>query len=178
MQNRISRRGLVAAAAAAALSGCSNEKQAPFVTPLNDASFGTALRSPKMKNRVALVEIGAPWCPPCREYARAVAEIEKHPPKHVSFFSVTVSNGDKEPTPDTTTLRMLLDAEAIPTMLVVMDGEIVKRLVGFGGREELNDIVKRLDAIMEDEDPDTVQGGLRLLNWKSGPQRRDVDRMA
>lgn len=82
---------------------------------------------------VVLVDCWAPWCGPCRMMAPILDNLAKELRGQVAFGKL---NTDMNPR---TSMRFQI--EAIPTMLVFKEGELVDRIVGVKPREEL---VRRL----------------------------------
>jgi thiol-disulfide isomerase/thioredoxin len=72
---------------------------------------------------IRVVHFTAPWCAPCKAVTRALGELAPAYPQ-VEFSEVDV---DAEPTSDVL---------ALPTVLVLRDGEVVARLEGARRRRD------------------------------------------
>jgi thiol-disulfide isomerase/thioredoxin len=72
---------------------------------------------------IRVVHYTAPWCAPCKAVARALAELAPAYPQ-VEFAEVDI---DAEPT---------ADVLALPTVVVLRDGEIVARIEGARRRRD------------------------------------------
>lgn len=72
---------------------------------------------------IRVVHFTAPWCGPCKSVARSLAELAPEYPE-VEFAEVDI---DAEPT---------AEVLALPTVLVLRDGEVVARLEGARRRRD------------------------------------------
>jgi thioredoxin 2 len=90
----------------------------PWVVPATDADFAAAIDSPG----VVLVDLWAPWCGPCRMVAPV---LEKLAARYAGTLKVVKVNVD-----DCPRTAAIHDARSIPTLLVMVNGQVVERIVG------------------------------------------------
>jgi thioredoxin 1 len=101
-----------------------------FITELNETNYNGFVES-----GVALVDIWATWCAPCRQIAPIVDQFS------IDFQGrVAVGKLDATPNGDKVTE---LGIRNIPTILIYKDGEIVDRSVGMTTKEKLSELVEQ-----------------------------------
>ena len=101
-----------------------------FITELNETNYNGFVES-----GVALVDIWATWCAPCRQIAPILDEFS------IDFQGrVAVGKLDATPNGDKVTE---LGIRNIPTILIYKDGEIVDRSVGMTTKEKLSELVEQ-----------------------------------
>jgi thioredoxin 1 len=76
-----------------------------------------------------LVEFGADWCPPCKMLAPHVAAIA-----HTYAGQLRVGELDADDYPD---LVQQYQVMGLPTLLLFVKGQLVKRMTGYQPRERL-----------------------------------------
>lgn len=86
------------------------------------------------KQPLALVDMWADWCMPCKRLAPIVEELSNEL-KNVKFYKV-----DVEAFPE---IAQRYDVMNIPTMLILKKGQEVDRLVGLMAKDEIK---KRLQS--------------------------------
>jgi thioredoxin 1 len=86
---------------------------------------------------VALVDCWAPWCGPCRMMSPVIDGMAKDLKGKVAFGKLNTDENQRT--------AMRFSIEAIPTLLVFKDGELVDRWVGARPKE---DLTRRLQAFL------------------------------
>ena len=71
---------------------------------------------------VVLLDFWAPWCGPCKQLAPALEKMSGAYEGRVEFFKC---NTDENPA-----LGAKYNVTSVPTLLVLVDGEVVERIVG------------------------------------------------
>ena len=85
---------------------------------VGDADLAAALDT----NQLVLIDLWAPWCGPCRMVAPI---LEKLAASHAGELKVVKVNVDDAPS-----AAARFDAQSIPTLVIMRDGQIVKRVIG------------------------------------------------
>lgn len=99
-----------------------------MVTELNELNFDEFIEN----NNKVLIDCWAPWCGPCVRLAPIIEEIasEGH------NFAVAKLNTDENQA-----IAVRFNINAIPTMLVFKDGNLVKTLVGLKPKGDIIEAV-------------------------------------
>ncbi|MDF2050987.1 thioredoxin [Arthrobacter sp. Cr_A7] len=107
-------------AQAAGQPRCGNCKAGlPWIVNAGDADFGVvAERSPVP----VLVDFWADWCGPCRMVSPVLDKLARERPGRIKLVKVDV---DKAPG-----LSRRFDVQAIPTLMVLVDGRVAARQAG------------------------------------------------
>jgi len=85
-----------------------------------------------------LIEVSAPWCPPCRAAAPIMRELAE---RYRGSLKVVEVDGEESPE-----LVARLGVRGFPTFVAVVGGQIVKTLAGFSGRSALEKLALSLTA--------------------------------
>jgi len=101
-------------------------------TTLTEENFKTTVAS-----GVTLVDFWAEWCGPCRIIAPSIDELAKDYDGKATVAKVNVDEAGQ--------VAVDFSVSSIPTIIVLKDGEEVKRFVGVTGKDELS---KALDAAL------------------------------
>ena len=99
---------------------------------VNDGNFDDIMK----KNNTLIVDCWAPWCGPCRMMSPVVDAVSKELDGKVVFGKL---NTDENPH-----ISQRYTIEAIPTLLVFKDGELIDRWVGARTKEDLKKRVQSL----------------------------------
>jgi thioredoxin 1 len=92
---------------------------------LSSATFDETIKS---ADTPVLVDFWADWCQPCKMIAPILDELAKEHP------GIRVAKVDVDSNPE---LAQKFNVMSIPTLLLIQDGEIKKRLVGAKGKGAL-----------------------------------------
>jgi thioredoxin 1 len=98
---------------------------------VSDGTFNDFIK----KYPLVVVDCWAPWCGPCRMMSPVIDALAKEMQGKIAFGKL---NTDMNPK-----VAMRFQIEAIPTLLVIKDGELAERLVGAKPKE---DLARRLKA--------------------------------
>ena len=82
-----------------------------------------------------LVDFWAPWCGPCLMVAPVVEELAKEMQGKIVFGKLNVDENQ--------TTSMKYQIMSIPTLMVFKDGEVVGKIIGFRGKEPLEELIKK-----------------------------------
>lgn len=79
-------------------------------------------------NRIKVMDFYADWCGPCKMMEPTLKQIEKE------LKSVTFEKVNADANPDMT---MQMGVMSIPTLIIFVDGQEVKRITGFASKEKI-----------------------------------------
>lgn len=104
----------------------------PWIVDADDATFATTADQSSIP---VLVDLWAPWCGPCRIVSPALEELAGEYAGRVKLVKVDV---DQSPA---TSQRF--QAQSIPTLLVMHDGQVVDRQIGAASIDALRAWLER-----------------------------------
>lgn len=96
---------------------------------VGDADLAAALDT----KQLVLIDLWAPWCGPCRMVAPI---LEKLAASHAGELKVVKVNVDEAPA-----AAARFQAQSIPTLVIMRDGQIVERVIGAQPEPVLNRLV-------------------------------------
>ncbi len=115
---------------------------------VSDEAFEKAV----LKSSVpVIVDFWAPWCMPCRMVAPVLEEIAKEYAGKVIVAKVNTDDHAK--------WASQFDVQGIPTMLFVVNGQVVDRLVGAAPAASIK---QRLEAVLAQSQAGVHQPGVAL----------------
>lgn len=107
-------------ASASGKPACAKCKSAlPWVADAGDDTFATIAEQSPIP---ALVDMWATWCAPCRAVSPALEQVARELAGRVKLVKVDV---DKAPR-----LSQRFQIQAVPTLMIVRDGQVVARQAG------------------------------------------------
>jgi thioredoxin 1 len=101
-----------------------------FITELNEENFKSFIN-----NDLALVDIKAEWCGPCKMISPIVDEISNEYQGKLSVGKLDADNNRD--------IVSELVIRSIPTLLLYKNGEIVDRLVGGVSKQKIVDLIEQ-----------------------------------
>ncbi|AYV67398.1 thioredoxin [Niallia circulans] len=84
---------------------------------------------------VVLVDFWAPWCGPCKMIAPVLEELDGEMGDSVKIVKVDVDENQGS--------ASKFGVMSIPTLLVLKDGEVVDKVVGFQPKEALSELLAK-----------------------------------
>ena len=107
-------------AQAAGRPRCGNCKaELPWIVAAGDADFAAVAEQSPVP---VLVDFWAAWCGPCRMVSPVLDKLARERPGRIKLVKV-----DVDTSPD---LSRRFDVQAIPTLMVMVDGKVVARQAG------------------------------------------------
>lgn len=100
------------------------------VETLDDATLAQTIEEP---GQLVVLDFWAPWCGPCRAVAPIFAEVARDYAGRARFVSVNV---DEQPT-----FAQRFGVRAIPTVVLVRDGNALASAVGAQPASRLREII-------------------------------------
>jgi thioredoxin 2 len=91
----------------------------PWIADADDATFAEVADAAKVP---VVVDLWAPWCGPCRLVSPALEQLAHDLAGKIKLVKVNVDNSPR--------LSQRFGAQAIPTLLVLRDGQVVARQTG------------------------------------------------
>ena len=86
----------------------------------------------KTSDKTVLIDFYADWCGPCKMIAPTIHEIAQENPQ----IKVVKVNVDEE-----TPLAIKFGIQSIPTLVIMKDGEILKKIVGLRSKEQILELL-------------------------------------
>ena len=96
------------------------------IMTLSDSTFDESIGG---ADTPVLVDFWAEWCGPCKMIAPVLEDIAK---EHAGRIQIAKLNVDDNPN-----VARRYEVMSIPTLLIIADGEVKKRLVGAKGKPQL-----------------------------------------
>ena len=96
------------------------------IVTLSDATFDESIGG---ADTPVLVDFWAEWCGPCKMITPVLEDIAS---EHTGRLQIVKLNVDDNPN-----VARRYDVMSIPTLLIFVDGEVKKRLVGAKGKAQL-----------------------------------------
>ena len=84
---------------------------------------------------VVLVDFWAPWCGPCKMIAPVLEELDTEMGDKVKIVKVDVDENQET--------AAKFGVMSIPTLIVLKDGEVVDKVVGFQPKEALAELIDK-----------------------------------
>ncbi|MFO1443948.1 thioredoxin [Bacillus sp. Bva_UNVM-123] len=100
------------------------------ITHATDQTFATETDS-----GVVLVDFWAPWCGPCKMIAPVLEDLDVELGEKVKIVKVDVDENQES--------AGKFGVMSIPTLLVLKDGEVVDKTVGFQPKEALMELLSK-----------------------------------
>jgi len=101
------------------------------VIELTDANFESTLEG---STNPVIIDFWAPWCGPCKQLAPFLEELAAEYDGRVTVAKVNVDHNQA--------VSGAYDIRSLPTLVVVKNGEMVQRQVGFSGKAGLEKLFK------------------------------------
>jgi thioredoxin 2 len=107
-------------AAAAGIPRCGNCHQPlPWIADATDDTFAEVAEAATIP---VVVDMWAPWCGPCRMVSPALAQVATDLAGRIKLVKVNVDGSPK--------LQQRFSVQAIPTLLLLRNGQVVSRRTG------------------------------------------------
>jgi thioredoxin 2 len=107
-------------ASAAGIPRCGNcHRPLPWIAEAGDATFAEVAEAAPVP---AVVDLWAPWCGPCRMVSPALEQVATEMAGQVKLVKVNVDESPR--------IQQRFSVQAVPTLLVLRDGQVVTSRAG------------------------------------------------
>jgi thioredoxin 2 len=121
-------------AAASGTPRCGNcHRPLPWIVDATDDTFADIAEKASVP---VVVDLWAPWCGPCRMVSPALAEVAGQLAGRVKLVKVNVDNSPR--------LQQRFGVQAIPTLLILRDGQIAAQRAGAAPAADLRAWVEQV----------------------------------
>ena len=105
---------------------------------MNEVILNTKNFSEEINNtdKLVLIDFFATWCGPCKMLSPIIAEIANEHRETVKFCKVNTDENQE--------LAIQYNIVSIPTLMFLKNGKLLKTIVGFHSKGELNEIIDGL----------------------------------
>lgn len=100
------------------------------ISHVTDQNFSTETGS-----GLVLADFWAPWCGPCKMIAPVLEELDSEMGDKVKIVKIDVDENQES--------AAKFGVMSIPTLIVLKDGEVVDKVVGFQPKEALADLLSK-----------------------------------
>jgi thioredoxin 2 len=119
--------------AASGIPRCGNcHRPLPWIVDATDDTFAEVAEKASVP---VVVDLWAPWCGPCRMVSPALAQVAEQLAGRIKLVKVNVDNSPR--------LQQRFGVQAIPTLLIIRDGQVVAQQAGAAPAAELRAWVER-----------------------------------
>ena len=121
-------------AAASGVPHCGNcHKPLPWIADATDDTFADVAEKASVP---VIVDLWAPWCGPCRMVSPALADVAEQLAGRVKLVKVNVDTSPR--------LQQRYGVQAIPTLLILRDGQLAAQQTGAAPAADLRAWVERV----------------------------------
>ncbi len=100
------------------------------ISNVNDQNFST-----ETSEGVVLADFWAPWCGPCKMIAPVLEELDGEMGEKVKIVKLDIDQN-----PETASKYGVM---SIPTLLVMKNGEVVDKVIGFQPKDALAEVLEK-----------------------------------
>lgn len=87
------------------------------------------------KAKLAVVDFSATWCGPCRMLEPVLEEVSEDLAGKAEFYNADVDENMK--------LAMQYDVQSVPALIIMKDGKVADRTVGFQPKASIMEFIDR-----------------------------------